>query len=84
MELHTVWKVSKYGVICGPYFPAFGLNTEKYGPDLTPYLLAFHALFTIIIARYYLCHQSVIIYFFYYDLFSKIKTKLGQWVSQQT
>ena len=21
-------KVSKYGVISGPYFPAFGLNTE--------------------------------------------------------
>ena len=24
----TAWKVSKYGVISGPYFPAFGLNTE--------------------------------------------------------
>ena len=23
-------KVSKYGVISGPYFPAFGLNTERY------------------------------------------------------
>ena len=22
--------VSKYGVISGPYFPAFGLNTERY------------------------------------------------------
>ena len=28
--LFTKWKVSKYGVISGPYFPAFGLNTEKY------------------------------------------------------
>ena len=26
----TARKVSKYGVICGPYFPAFGLNTEIY------------------------------------------------------
>ena len=26
----TVWKVSKYGVISGPYFPVFGLNTEIY------------------------------------------------------
>ena len=26
----TAWKVSKYGVISGPYFPAFGLNTERY------------------------------------------------------
>ena len=24
------WKVSKYGVFSGPYFPAFGLNTERY------------------------------------------------------
>ena len=46
----TAWKVSKYGVCSGPYFPAFGLNTErywvsfriqseygKYGPEKTPY-----------------------------------------------
>ena len=26
----TAWKVSKYGVFSGPYFPAFGLNTEGY------------------------------------------------------
>ena len=26
---HTARKVSKYGVISGPYFPAFGLNTER-------------------------------------------------------
>ena len=24
-------KVSKCGVISGPYFPVFGLNTERYG-----------------------------------------------------
>ena len=24
------WKLSKYGVISGPYFPVFGLNTEIY------------------------------------------------------
>ena len=28
--LNTERKVSKYGVISGPYFPAFGLNTEGY------------------------------------------------------
>ena len=28
--MDTVWNVSKYGVFCGPYFPAFGLNTERY------------------------------------------------------
>ena len=25
-----MWKVSKYEVFSGPYFPAFGLNTERY------------------------------------------------------
>ena len=53
----TARKVSKYGVISGPYFPAFGLNTErygvisatspnvrKYGPEITPYLDTFHAV----------------------------------------
>ena len=27
----TAWNVSKYGVIFGPYFPLFGMNTEIYG-----------------------------------------------------
>ena len=26
----TAWKVSKYGVFSGPYFPVFGPNTEIY------------------------------------------------------
>ena len=26
--------MSKYGVFSGPYFPAFGLNTERYGVSL--------------------------------------------------
>ena len=30
----TAWKVSKYGVFSGPYFPAFGLNTERYSVSL--------------------------------------------------
>ena len=34
----------KYGVISGPYFPVFGLNTGKYGPKATPYLDTFHAV----------------------------------------
>ena len=40
----TARKVSKYGVISGPYFPLFGLNTEKYGPEIIPYLDTFHAV----------------------------------------
>ena len=52
--------MSKYGVISGPYFPAFGLNTEIYGvisvfspdtgkyrPKITPYLDTFHIVETI-------------------------------------
>ena len=37
----------KYGVNSGPYFPAFGLNTERYEvyrPEITPYLDTFYAL----------------------------------------
>ena len=30
----TAWKVPKQGVISGPYFPAFRLNTEKYEVSL--------------------------------------------------
>ena len=49
----TSWKVSKNGVFSGPYFPAFGLDTEryfasvfrpnagKYGPEKTQYLNTF-------------------------------------------
>ena len=30
----TAWKLSKYGVISGPYFPVFRRNTEIYGANL--------------------------------------------------
>ena len=36
--------MSKYGVTSGPYFPVFGLNIGKYGPEITPYLDTFHAV----------------------------------------
>ena len=32
--MYTAWKVSKYEVISGPYFPVFGLNTEIYELNL--------------------------------------------------
>ena len=32
------------GVFCGQYFHVLGLNTEKYGPEKTPYLDTFHAV----------------------------------------
>ena len=36
--------MSKYGVISGPYFPVFSLNTGKYRPEVPPYLDTFHAV----------------------------------------
>ena len=36
--------MSKYGVISGPYFPVFGLNTASYGPEISPCLDTFHAV----------------------------------------
>ena len=45
--LITGGKVSQYGVISGPHFPAFVLNTERYfvyGPEITPYLDIFYAV----------------------------------------
>ena len=35
---------SNYGVISGLYFPVLGLNTGKYGPEITPYLDTLHAV----------------------------------------
>ena len=40
----TAWKVSKYEVISGPYFPVFNPNTGKYGPEITPHLDTFHTV----------------------------------------
>ena len=51
--------MSKYGVIFGPYFPVFGMNTGyapyifspntgKYEPEITPYLHTYHAVYSVI------------------------------------
>ena len=44
LQQSTVLKASECGVISGPYFPALGLNTGKYGPEKAPYLDTFHSL----------------------------------------
>ena len=51
--------MSKYGLFSGPYFPAFGLNAErysvfspnagKYGPDKTSYLDTFHVMLDMVL-----------------------------------
>ena len=38
MVIYTVWKVSKYGIFSGSYFPEYGKYGPKYGPEKTPYL----------------------------------------------
>ena len=37
----TLREVSKCGAVSGSHFPAFSLNTGKYGPETTPYLTLF-------------------------------------------
>ena len=34
----------KQGVFSGPYFPVFGLNIGKYGPEKSPYFDTFHVV----------------------------------------
>ena len=41
----TVWKVSKCGVISGPYFAVYSPYTGNYGPEITPYLDTFHIVY---------------------------------------
>ena len=41
---NAAWKVSKYDVISGPYFPVFSPSTGKYGSEITPFLDTFHIL----------------------------------------
>ena len=48
--------MSKYGVISGPYFPVLGLKTGKYGPEKTPYLDTFHAVYVLGIVSKFLFH----------------------------
>ena len=33
--------------LSGPHFPVFGLNTEIYGPEKTPYLGTFHVVIVL-------------------------------------
>ena len=50
----TTWKVPKYGIFSGPNFsriPVIGVfspNTEKYGPEKTPYLGTCHAVYCFV------------------------------------
>ena len=56
---YTAWKVSKYGVISGRYFPLFSPQTGKYGLEISPYLDTFHEVIIYIIQEFGIC--SIII-----------------------
>ena len=43
----TAWKVSKYGSYFWSHFPVFGLNTGRYGLEITLYLDTFHAVYVL-------------------------------------
>ena len=47
MKTFTAWKVSKYKVFSGPYFPVFNPNTGKYGPEKNPDLDNFYPVILI-------------------------------------
>ena len=44
----NAWKVPKYGVFSGPYFPIFRQNTTKCGPGKSQYLGTFNAVVRVI------------------------------------
>ena len=76
-QVFTAWKVSKYGVISGPYFPVFVLNTEnpntgKYRPEITPYLDTFDVVIVIKMEHYKISKLLN------YSTVSKFVTKMDQ------
>ena len=50
VNYHCVKRVQMLS-FSGPYFPVFGLNTGKYGPEKTTYLGTFH---TVLFVNYLL------------------------------
>ena len=67
--MYCVWKVSKYGVFSGPYFPVFSPNKGKNGQEKNPYLDTFHAVMGLfadeisedIVNEIPICNGSVIL-----------------------
>ena len=66
-DMHTAWKVSKYGVISGPHFSVFSPNAGKYEPEITPYLNTFHAVAGRI-SSFGVAHEETYIQNFYTEL----------------
>ena len=83
--------MSKYGVLSGPYFPAFGLNTERYSVALrfqsecgkirsrkTPYLDTFQAVIFEYVFYLRKVHVFVDVQHLLIDMSAAITSKLNQ------
>ena len=79
----TAWKVFKYGVFSGPYFPEFRLNSPNAGntDHKTPYLETFHAVYDAMIWTYdstlcyvkvtnFYCSKSILPWKLHFKIFS--------------
>ena len=56
-KVFTKWKMSKYGVISGLYFPIFSPNTGKYGPEIIRYLDTFHVVIDLFLPNISILHS---------------------------
>ena len=78
----TVWKVSKYGVFSGLYYPAFGVNMQylsvlipnagKYRPEKPPYLNTFHAMCDTPLLMFHFHQCSTFLRVFYESISSSL------------
>ena len=60
LEIFTAWKVSKYRIIPGPYFPVFSPNTRKYGTEITPIWTFFTQWFFLTLLKLYELNEKLI------------------------
>ena len=67
-QMYNMWKVSKYGIFSGLYFPLFISNTGKYGLEKTPYLHIFH----IVVFQTRLCLDSTLLWRISWLVISKV------------
>ena len=59
---NTAWKLSKIQSFSGPYFPVFGLNIGKYGPEKLHKVTIKNAKFFVLIVSCLRTHQRKILY----------------------
>ena len=57
----TAWKLSKYRVFSGSYFPVFGMNTGNHEPEKTPYLDTFDVVLVLLMDVHLKAHKIRVI-----------------------